>query len=50
VYGKSKIAEREKARQMENKVKSMLTISIDLNGIVHTEFVLEGRSQFCTEV
>jgi hypothetical protein len=41
---KSKITETEKARQVKNKVKSMLIILFDIKGIVHKEFFLAGQT------
>jgi hypothetical protein len=34
----------KKLRQAKNKVKSMLIIFFDINGIVHKEFVLRGQT------
>jgi hypothetical protein len=36
--------DREKARQMKSKVKSMLVIFLDIKGIVHKQFVPAGRT------
>jgi hypothetical protein len=34
----------KEARQVKNKVKSMLIIFFDIKWIVHNEFVLEGQT------
>jgi accessory gene regulator protein AgrB len=41
---KSKVIETEKAKQVKNKVKSMLIILFDIKGIVHKEFFLAGQT------
>jgi hypothetical protein len=40
----SNLPRPEKARQKNNKVKSMLIIFFDIKGIVHKEFVLAGQT------
>jgi hypothetical protein len=37
----------KKARQLKNKVKSMLIIFFYISGIVHKEFVLAGQTIYC---
>jgi hypothetical protein len=42
-----------KARQVKNKIKSMLIIFIDIKGIVHKEFILTGQiinPTYCCDV
>jgi hypothetical protein len=42
-----------KVRQVKSKVKSMLIIFFDINGIVHKEFILTGQtviSTYCCDV
>jgi hypothetical protein len=34
----------KKAKQVKNKIKSMLFIFLDIKGIVHKEFVLAGQT------
>jgi hypothetical protein len=40
----TRVFETKKARQVRSKLKSMLIIFLDIQGIVHKEFVPEGQT------
>jgi hypothetical protein len=41
---KFKLTETEKAKHVKSKVKSMLIIFFDIEGVVHKGFVLAGQT------
>jgi hypothetical protein len=52
IHGKPKLTTTEKARQVTNKVKSMI-IFHDIKEIVHSEFILAGQivnSTYCCDI